>query len=65
MVKDIKIEDFDYCLPDDRIPRHPLQRRDACRLLLSRPGGIAAHRKFNELPDLLPRVRLWSATTRA
>ncbi len=54
MVKDIKIEDFDYCLPDDRIPRHPLQQRDACRLLLSRPDGIAAHRKFNELPDLLP-----------
>lgn len=54
MVKDIKIEDFDYSLPDDRIPRHPLQQRDACKLLLSRPDGIIAHRHFSDLPALLP-----------
>lgn len=54
MVKEIKIEDFDYNLPDERIPRHPLQQRDACKLLLSRPDGIISHRRFNELPDLLP-----------
>lgn len=54
MVKDIKIEDFDYNLPDERIPRHPLQQRDACKLLLSRPDGIVSHRRFHELPALLP-----------
>ena len=54
MVKDIKIEDFDYPLPDERIPRHPLEQRDACRLLLSRPDGEIAHRTFSELPGLLP-----------
>ncbi len=54
MVKDIKIEDFDYLLPDERIPRHPLAQRDACRLLLMRPDGIMAHRVFSELPGLLP-----------
>lgn len=54
MVKDIKIEDFDYNLPDDRIPRHPLQQRDACLLLLSRPDGEISHRVFSELPSLLP-----------
>ena len=54
MVKDIRIEDFDYDLPDDRIPRHPLAQRDACRLLLCAPGGRIFHRKFSDLPGLLP-----------
>lgn len=54
MVKEIKIEDFDYSLPDERIPRHPLQQRDACKLLLSRPDGAISHRRFSELPSLLP-----------
>lgn len=54
MVKDIKIEDFDYNLPDERIPRHPLQQRDACKLLLSRPDGVISHRRFSELAGLLP-----------
>lgn len=58
MVKDIKIEDFDYNLPDERIPRHPLQQRDACKLILSRPDGGVAHRHFNELPSLLPPATL-------
>lgn len=54
MVKNIKIEDFDYPLPDERIPRHPLPQRDACRLLLSRPDGAIAHTLFSQLPNLLP-----------
>lgn len=54
MVKDIKIELFDYPLPDELIPRHPLEKRDACKLLLLRPDGIISHRVFSELPDLLP-----------
>lgn len=54
MVKDIRIEDFDYELPDERIPRHPLSKRDACKLLLLRPDGVMAHRVFSELPGLLP-----------
>ena len=54
MVKDIKIELFDYLLPDEKIPRHPLAQRDACKLLLSRPDGIISHRRFHELPELLP-----------
>lgn len=54
MVKEIRIEDFDYVLPDEKIPRHPLAARDTCRLLMCRPDGKSAHRKFRELPDLLP-----------
>lgn len=53
-IKDIKIADFDYPLPDDRIPRHPLSERDSCKLLVSRPDGALEHHLFSELPDLLP-----------
>ena len=54
MVKEIKIEDFNYDLPDERIPRHPLRKRAACKLLLARPDGIISHRRFADLPGLLP-----------
>ena len=54
MVKDIKIEDFDYSLPEDKIPLHPLLKRDECKLLVNVPSGKIYHRKFRELPDLLP-----------
>ena len=54
MVKDIHIEDFDYELPEERIPLHPLDKRDECKLLLRSPEGKIYHRKFKELPELLP-----------
>lgn len=54
MVKDIRISDFDYPLPDEQIARHPLAQRDACRLLVSLPDGSVLHRRFDELPSLLP-----------
>lgn len=57
-IKDIRISDFDYPLPDERIPRHPLAQRDACRLLVSRPDGSVDHRSFSELPSLLPHDAL-------
>lgn len=57
-IKDIKIADFDYPLPDDFIPRHPLAERDTCRLLVSRPDGTVEHHRFFELPELLPEHSL-------
>lgn len=54
MVKEIKITDFDYELPEHRIPLHPLEKRDECKLLLRSPKGEIYHRVFKELPDLLP-----------
>lgn len=53
-IRNIKIADFDYPLPDERIPRHPLVKRDSCKLLVSRPDGDVEHHLFSELPDLLP-----------
>lgn len=52
-IKGIRIQDFDYPLPDDRIARHPLADRDSCKLLVY-DGSKADHRVFRELPDLLP-----------
>lgn len=53
MVQDIKIADFDYPLPDDRIARHPLAQRDACRLIVSGADGEISHRRFRDLPELV------------
>ena len=54
MVKDISIQDFDYSLPEEKIPLHPLEKRDECNLLLYTPEGYIYHKKFKDLPDLLP-----------
>ena len=51
--RDIKIEDFNYPLPDGRIAKHPLAVRDACKLLVS-DGSTVEDRVFSDLPDLLP-----------
>lgn len=51
--KDIKIEEYDYPLPDERIARHPLAQRDACKLLVAAGDAVSDH-IFSELPGLLP-----------
>src|ERR1700722_2749443 len=38
--KDIKIEDYTYALPDDRIAKYPLAARDASKLLIYKNGTI-------------------------
>ena len=53
-VADIRIEDYDYPLPDERIAKHPLQERDKCKLLVRNPDGGLSTRVFDELPGLLP-----------
>ena len=50
--KDIKISDFTYELPDERIARFPLTERDQSKLLVYKNGNIE-HRHFFELPDYL------------
>ncbi len=51
--KDIRIEQYDYPLPDEKIARHPLAVRDECKLLMCRNGVISEH-IFKDLPSLLP-----------
>ena len=52
-VRNIRIEDFDYPLPDERIALHPLEQRDSCKLLVANAEGKIAHRVFSDLPILL------------
>jgi S-adenosylmethionine:tRNA ribosyltransferase-isomerase len=46
--------EFDYALPPERIAQHPLEPRDAARLLVDRGPSLApAHYHVRDLPDLL------------
>jgi S-adenosylmethionine:tRNA ribosyltransferase-isomerase len=40
-VKDIKIQDYSYVLPDERIAKFPLQARDSSKLLVYKKGVIS------------------------
>lgn len=54
MVKDIRIADFDYPLPDERIAKHPCEPRDACRLLFRPEAGAVEHHDFRDIAELMP-----------
>nr|WP_303652526.1 tRNA preQ1(34) S-adenosylmethionine ribosyltransferase-isomerase QueA [Paludisphaera mucosa] len=46
--------DYDFDLPDELIAQHPVEPRDASRLMVvHRRAGTIAHRRFAELPQLL------------
>ncbi len=50
----MKVADFDFELPSDRIAQVPEARRDASRLMvLDRGTGAVRHRRFTDLPDEL------------
>ena len=50
----IRMSDYDYPLPADRIAQAPVSPRDASRLLvLDRGGGNLRHLRFRDLPSLL------------
>jgi S-adenosylmethionine:tRNA ribosyltransferase-isomerase len=49
----VRIADFDYELPDDRIAQMPIEPRDAARLLVDRGSDAPEHRHVRDLPDLL------------
>lgn len=51
-VKKIRIDDFDYPLPEERIAKYPLEERDHSKLLVWRNGDIE-ERHFYDLPDCL------------
>ena len=51
--KHIRISDFDYDLPDGRIAKFPLARRDSSKLLVYR-GGRISEDVFSSLPEYIP-----------
>lgn len=49
-----RLESFSYCLPEELIAQNPSDVRDSSRLMhVSRSSGDIAHRRFDELPQLL------------
>ncbi len=55
--KHIRIKDYDYPLPDERIAKHPLKDRDKCKLLVYDKGSISED-VFTSLPSYLPEGAL-------
>lgn len=49
----VKLSDYQYPLPDEKIAKFPLAERDASKLLHF-DKGVISHHQFSELPDLLP-----------
>ncbi len=50
----LKISDFQYELPEDRIALYPLAQRDDSKLLVYRPGGQPMAESFHDLAQFLP-----------
>lgn len=57
MIPDIRIEDYNYPLPDERIAKYPLPQRDASKLLVYKDGK-PVESVFRNLPDYLPEGAL-------
>lgn len=50
----MKVVDFDYDLPKKLIAQHPIEPRDASRLMvLHKASGLIEHRKFGDILDYL------------
>jgi S-adenosylmethionine:tRNA ribosyltransferase-isomerase len=49
----MRLADFDYELPGEHIAQHPIEPRDAARLLVDRGSAVPEHRHVRDLPDLL------------
>lgn len=56
--KDLRIQDFNYHLPDERIARYPLDDREAAKLLLYQDGAIAES-TFHQFADYIPEGSLF------
>ena len=53
----IRISEYNYALPDDRIAKYPLAQRDHSKLLVYRKGEVTEDVFYN-LPDYLPEGAL-------
>ena len=53
MIPDIRIEDYNYPLPDERIAKYPLAERDSSKLLRYVDGKVDEH-TFRDITEYLP-----------
>jgi S-adenosylmethionine:tRNA ribosyltransferase-isomerase len=51
--RDLKIEDYTYELPEERIAKYPLQERDSSKLLVWE-NGIVAETQYRNIADYIP-----------
>ena len=49
----MKVSEFDFDLPEERIALRPAEPRDEARLLVVRPGSPFEDKIVRDLPDLL------------
>ena len=59
-LRNIRIEDYTYNLPDERIAKFPLAEREASKLLIYRGGRIEESR-FSEVRHLLRACLLYTS----
>ena len=57
MIPDIRIEDYNYPLPDNRIAKYPLKERDGSKLLIYKYGTPAAE-TFKDISKHIPENSL-------
>lgn len=53
MINDIRIEEYNYILDEERIAKYPLERRDASKLLCYRDGKSVEY-QFTDISTLIP-----------
>ncbi|MBR4087754.1 MAG: S-adenosylmethionine:tRNA ribosyltransferase-isomerase, partial [Bacteroidales bacterium] len=53
----IKIQDYSYNLPQERIAKYPLEKRDSSKLLIYNKGEIKES-IFRTLPSFIPQGSL-------
>ena len=57
MIPDIRIEDYNYELPDEKIAKYPLSKRDASKLLHYESGNVD-QKLFTDISSLIPEGSL-------
>lgn len=57
MIPQIHLPDYQYVLPDNKIPSFPSAERDKSKLLFYKNGAISSH-VFTEISDLIPAQSL-------
>lgn len=57
MIPEIRIEDYNYNLPDEKIAKYPLSQRDGSKLLCYKGGSVSEY-KFTDIATLLPEGSL-------
>ena len=55
--RDIRISEYNYTLPDERIAKYPMAQRDASKLLIYDKGEIT-HTVFSDITTHLPEKGL-------